>query len=198
MLRQWILLAGALFMSHTAAADDVVPDVAPITVNVMKLEESGQVSPINVDDVVKWLRESIADGQNRLATELPASLGTGKMEIQLVSVPHPDVGTPENKLFLQWKHELNPATFIPFVGRAVEQKVDFFVALEARVLIPGRPVLVFPGQSRAQAEYRRGLRLTSAFLETQETVGKKLFEEAIDKAIAALKVSAIVNQKSGG
>ncbi len=182
------LLAVVVFLwSQTGMASESVPENTPVTVKAMRLDTSGQVSPINTESTVAWLREAIAEAQQRLAAELPGALHMDSMEIELVSVPHPESGVADNKLFVQWKSALNPARLIPVFGRVVEQKADFFVALEVRVSAPGQTALVFPGRSHTQAEYRTGIRLSSAFLETLSTVGKKLFDEAIDSAIVTAK-----------
>lgn len=161
---------------------------AEMAVAVKRLEENGQLAAISPeDDVVKWLREAIAAGQKRLAAELPAALGQAKLEIELVSVPHPEMETRVNKLFVQWKREPNPASFIPLVGRAVDNKMNVFVALEARVAMEGQAPMVFPGHARTQVEYKKGLLPFSAFSGALESTGRALFDEAVGNAIMAAK-----------
>lgn len=127
---------------------------AEMAVAVKRLEENGLLVAISPeDDVVKWLREAIAAGQKRLAAELPATLGQAKLDIELVSVPHPEIESRVNKLFVQWKREPNPASFIPLVGRAVDNKMNVFVALETRVAMEGQ--LLFTVQS--QPSFQQGV-----------------------------------------
>lgn len=176
-----------LSFSQIGVASEPVLDVA-LNIKTMRLEEGGILAPLDLDreDAVKWLREAIASGQKRLSAELPPSVfGGEKTNIELVSVPHPDIQSTVNKLFVQWKHEINAASFIPLVGRAVQQKLNVFVALEVRASSPGQPPMVFPGQARKEVEYKKGLLPASAFAEALEQVGRQLFDEAIGNAIAA-------------
>lgn len=161
----------------------------PIPVNTMRLDETGALVPLSLgeEDAVTWLREAVAAAQQRLAVELPSALGANVLEIELVSVPHPDRDAKVNKMFVQWQRELEATSFIPFVSRAVPQKLNVFVSLEARVKVDGQDWIVLPGIVKKQVEYTRGLRLTSAFLEALELSAKPLFDEAINQVVDAAK-----------
>lgn len=192
---KYLLIVAALGLLPLTVSADTPESEIPVVVK--RQEADGALTNISAeDDVVKWLRDAISAGQKRLANELPSILGTRNVEIELVSVPHPEIDSKVNKLFVQWKHDVNPARFIPFVGRAVDNKVDVFVALEARVTAPEGVPLIFRGQARTQTEYKRGIRLSSAFLEVLESAGRTSFEEAIDHVISEAKSSAAGNQRS--
>lgn len=178
-----VLLAPAVSM-----ATEETGQAAQVSVRTMYLDESGNLSVLDLakENSVKWLREAVAAGQQRLAAELPAALGVEKVDIDLVSVPRTDRPDTLNKVFVQWKQEINPASFVPLFGRTVSQKLDVFVALEARVSAPGRPPMVFSGQAHAQVEHKKG---SSAFFEALESAGKPLFSEAIGQAIASARIA---------
>lgn len=161
----------------------------PMSVKTMRLEESGTLVPLSLgeEDAVTWLREAVSAAQQRLAVELPSALGGNVLEIELVSVPHPDRDAKVNKMFVQWQRELEATSFIPLVSRAVPQKLNVFVSLEARVRIDGQDWIVLPGKAKKQVEYTRGLRLTSAFLEALESSARPLFDEAISQVVDAAK-----------
>lgn len=179
MKRLFIIIALAAL--PVSALADIQEGMVPVAVK--RLEQDGQLANITpADDVAKWLREAIDAGKARLATELPPILGRQHMAIELVSVPHPNVESPVNKIFVQWKKQTNPARFIPIVGRAVENKMDVYVALEARVTIDGE-TRVFPGRAHTLTDYRQGLRFSSALLEALEGAGKASFEAAISNVI---------------
>lgn len=164
-----------------------------VSVAVKRLEQNGQLTDIAPDeDIVKWLRETIDAGTARLAKELPAILRDHQMTIELVSVPHPEIEGPVNKLFVQSKKEFNPARLLPFVSRMVENKLDVYVALEARVTT-GNTTNIFVGQAHTAAGYKKGLQLSSAYLETLEEAGRASFEAAIDKVISEAKTWAEAN-----
>lgn len=189
------MIVAALSLLPLAAPAE--PQEGAVPVSVKRQEADGRLTNItSEDDVVKWLRETISAGQRRLSTELPNILGNQKLEIELVSVPHPEVDSKVNKLFVQWKHDVNPARFIPFVGRAVDNKVDVFVALEARVTGENGVPQIFHGQAHTQTEYKKGLRLSSAFLEVLESAGRASFDEAIDHAISEARDSVAGNKRS--
>ncbi len=173
-----------LLVPAVSTAADETGQTAQVSVRTMYLDESGNLSVLDLakENSVKWLREAVAAGQQRLAAELPAALGVEKVDIDLVSVPRTDRPETMNKVFVQWKQEINPASFVPLFGRAVSQKLDVFVALEARVSAPGRSPMIFSGQAHTQVERKSG---SSALFEALESAGTPLFNEAISQAIAS-------------
>lgn len=181
-MKKLMLLWLAVLMSGAVIAE-------PLTVKTMRLEEDGTLSVLDLDkeDTVKWLKETVTAAQLRLAEELPEALKKEVLDIELVSVPHPDLQSSANKMFVQWKREVNPATFIPLVGRAVPQKLSVFVSLEARVLIDGRAPITIPGKAQKQIEYTKGLLASSSFLEALEASAKPLMDEAINQVITGAK-----------
>lgn len=184
-MRYHMMIFALLALPFAAWAEAENSDLA---VAVKRVDENGQLVAISPEgDVVKWLRESIAAGQKRLVTELPVALVQNDLAIELVSVPHPELDSRVNKLFVQWKRELNPASLIPLVGRAVDNKMNVFVALEARVSAEGRVPMIFPGRANTQVEYKRGLLPSRAFSGTLESTGRALFDEAVGNAILAAK-----------
>ena len=176
------MLCLAVLLSGSAVAE-------PLTVKTMRLEEGGTLSVLDMDkeNTVKWLKESVATAQKRLAEELPEALKKTVLTIELVSVPHPDLQPSPNKTFVQWKRELNPATLIPLFGRAVPQKLNVFVSLEARVLVDGQAPITIPGKANREIEYTKGLLASSSFFEALENSAKPLMEEAINQVIAEAK-----------
>lgn len=181
-MKKLMMLCLAVLVSGSVLAE-------PLTVKTMRLEDGGTLAVLDLDkeDAVKWLKESVAAAQKRLAEELPEALKKEVLDIELVSVPHPDLQSSANKMFVQWKHEVNPATFIPLVGRAVPQKLNVFVSLEARVLVDGRAPITIPGKAQKQIEYTKGLLASSSFFEALEGSAKPLMDEAISQVIAEAK-----------
>jgi hypothetical protein len=177
-------LALAVLPAFSAAGE-------PVQVKLMHATTAGVTAPLDLDreDASKWLREYIAAAQTRLASELPAAVGAEGIAIDLVSISHPDMNKPANKLFVQWNKETNPAAFIPLVGYGATEKMDIYVALEARVSVPGKEVMVFPGLAKTHVEYTKGVRSTTNFLDALKTAAGPLFDEAVTKAIAAARDS---------
>lgn len=182
-------LALAVLPAFSAAAE-------PVQVRLMHSTAAGAPAPLDLDreDASKWLREYIAAAQTRLAAELPAAVGADGIAIDLVSISHPDMNKPANKLFVQWNKETNPASFIPLVRYGATEKMDVFVALEARVTVPGKEVMVFPGLAKAHVEYTKGVRSTTNFLDALKTAAGPLFDEAVTKAIASARDSNVAQR----
>jgi hypothetical protein len=179
-----LLLALAVLPAFSAAAE-------PVQVKLMHATAAGATAPLDLDreGTSQWLREYIAAAQTRLASELPTAVGAEDAAIDLVSISHPDMNKPANKLFVQWNKVTNPAAFIPLVGYGATEKMDVYVALEARVSVPGKEVMVFPGLTKTHVEYTKGIRSTTNFLEALKTAAGPLFDEAVTKAIATARES---------
>lgn len=183
-------LALAVLPAFSSAADAV-------QVKLMHATAAGSTAPLDLEreDASKWIREAIASAQTRLAAELPAAVGAENIAIELVSISHPEMNKAANKLFVQWNKETNPASFIPLVRYGATEKMDVFVALEARVTVPGKEVMVFPGLAKTHVEYTKGVRSTTNFLEALKTAAGPLFDEAVTKAITSTRDS---NGATGG
>lgn len=179
-------LALAVLPAFSAAAE-------PVQVKLMHATAAGATSPLDLEreDASKWIREAITSAQTRLAAELPAALGAENIAIELVSISHPEMNKAGNKLFVQWNKETNPASFIPLVRYGATEKMDVFVALEARVTVPGKDVMVFPGLAKTHVEYTKGVRSTTNFLEALKTAAGPLFDEAVTKAVTAARDSNV-------
>lgn len=132
----------------------------------------------------------IDSGRSKLAVELPKIFKHEKLSVELISVPHPRLESKVNKLFVQWQHGFNPATLIPFVSRAVDNKMDVYVALQVRVSEGGESALIFPGDAMGSVVYKKGLFSHSSFSDALEQTGREQFEQALTNAIE----SAAVNQ----
>jgi hypothetical protein len=183
-------LALAVLPEFSSAADSV-------QVKLMHATAAGSTVPLDLEreDASKWIREAIASAQTRLAAELPAAVGAENIAIELVSISHPEMNKASNKLFVQWNKETNPASFIPLVRYGANEKMDVFVALEARVTVPGKEVMVFPGLAKTHVEYTKGVRSTTNFLEALKTAAGPLFDEAVTKAVTSARDS---NVATGG
>jgi hypothetical protein len=182
MNRNALLLSLALVSLPAIAAA-----AEPVPVKLMYATASGSYAPLDLDreDTVKWLREMIAAAQTRISTEMPAALGVDNAEIELVSVTHPDAKKTANKIFLQWVRETNPVSFIPLVRYVAKEKMDVYVALQARVTVPGKEVMVFSGDAKTQVDYTPGVQWYTNFKEALGTAAAPLFDEALSKAIAS-------------
>lgn len=158
-----------------------------VPVKTMRLEPNGAIVAMDLaqEDAVKWLKDSVQEAQQRLAKELPPALDGKAIEIELVSVPHPDLSAKTNKLFVEWERELDATSFIPLLNRVAPQKLNVFVSLEARIRMEGKDLITIPGKAKKKIEYTRGLLYATAFFEALETTAKPLFEEAISQVIEA-------------
>lgn len=187
MNRNALLLSAALVLFPTLGS---AADTAQVKLLHRTVAGSTAVLDLDQEKASKWIREVIVPAQNRLASELPAALGVEGCDIEMVSIPHPEYTKAENKFFVQWTKETNPATFIPFVKHVATEKMDVYVALEARVSIPGKEAMIFPVVTKRHVEYGHGFLSVSNFMDALKGASNGLMGEAVEAIVASARASA--------
>lgn len=184
-----ILAIGLLvILQQSCFAEDQTP---AIQVKLERIDEQGNIATIDLanENVVQWLRDAIAEGQNKVADHVARVYGPGDIQVELISTPHPEYQGQSryNRIFVQVDKKLNPAALIPLLGNAATQELDVYASLQVKITKPAQDARIFTGSAHETAQYQRGFfRFTSALLEAMNTSGKKVFDEAINQVISAI------------
>ncbi len=169
----------------TGASSDVV--------KLFRTIDKDKVEVVSIDDDLdapSELKEVIKDVYGRAKKDLPEAIGQPVIRIDLVAIPHPDIGLPDNPRFSFVLDEAPVSAFIPLVGRAAERKTTVYVALGVDVTFISGEKRSIRGLGESSESYSRGFGLLSGRWAAKEKATKDAMDLAYRNLLSEIRSAA--------